>query len=243
MRAWFLLLLVSGCDEAAINGHASPPDLAAPSEPDLAMIVDAAVSVDQAAPPDLAPLSCDGGYLNSDAANACPLGCGNVAAVTDEGRLHIPFCTAQHYVSNPPASGPHWPAPAFWGIYGWVLPEEWWVHNLEHGGIVLLYNCPTDAGVGAVPLCTDGGSPPITPSDKGCPNEILQMQQLYASHPPDNWYDLFTEVKIVVTSDPLMPRRFAAVAWDWLWESDTFDVQQVQCFIDARYGRGPENAP
>jgi len=45
------------------------------------------------------------------------------------------------YNSNPPTSGPHWGTPAAWGVYPQPLPLEQLVHNLEHGGIVVYYNC------------------------------------------------------------------------------------------------------
>jgi hypothetical protein len=57
------------------------------------------------------------------------------------------------------------------------------------------------------------------------------------------WSPSFSETRILVTGDPALPTRFAAIAWDWALSSDTLDAAAVQCFIDARYGRGPENAP
>lgn len=46
------------------------------------------------------------------------------------------------YVDPPPSSGPHNPCWASWGLHeGAIVPPERWVHNLEHGGIVYLYNC------------------------------------------------------------------------------------------------------
>lgn len=46
------------------------------------------------------------------------------------------------YSDTPPAGGPH---NGCWAPYGFheepVRPENW-VHNLEHGAIVLLYRCP-----------------------------------------------------------------------------------------------------
>ena len=47
------------------------------------------------------------------------------------------------YNSNPPASGPHWSvgtapvAPVAPGFYDEALRTEQWVHNLEHGTVVL----------------------------------------------------------------------------------------------------------
>lgn len=180
---------------------------------------------------------CAGGYLNSDAGNACPLSCSAaVTPIPEEGVSHVPLCTVLSYQHDPPASGPHWLNPAPWGVHDWVVPRSWWVHNLEHGGVVLLYNCP--GGDGGTPITScDGGVTP--PSPNGCPAEIAQLAQLYWNHPLDQW----SEVRILVTGDPLLPTRFAAIAWDWTLSSDTLDVAAVQCFIDARYGRGPENAP
>ena len=46
------------------------------------------------------------------------------------------------YVDQPPASGDHNACWAPWGIHEDVVPPENWVHNLEHGAIVYLWNCP-----------------------------------------------------------------------------------------------------
>jgi len=54
--------------------------------------------------------------------------------VNAEGR---PTC----YSSNPPTSGPHSPSEARWGIYAEPVPKEQLVHNMEHGGTVIWYNC------------------------------------------------------------------------------------------------------
>ena len=61
----------------------------------------------------------------------------------NQGQEHItpdkaPVTT---YNSNPPTSGPHYGEAAAWGTYDRVLPDETLVHNLEHGGIVIGYNC------------------------------------------------------------------------------------------------------
>jgi len=42
---------------------------------------------------------------------------------------------------TPPAGGDHDRCWAEWGVHQTAVPAHNWVHNLEHGGIVLLYNC------------------------------------------------------------------------------------------------------
>lgn len=46
------------------------------------------------------------------------------------------------YADSPPAGGPHAPCWADWGAHADEVRPENWVHNLEHGGVVLLYGCP-----------------------------------------------------------------------------------------------------
>lgn len=64
-----------------------------------------------------------------------------------EGR---PTC----YGSNPPTSGPHSPSEARRGIYTQPVPKEQLVHSMEHGAVIIWYNC-TDcdeviSGIGQV---------------------------------------------------------------------------------------------
>ena len=70
----------------------------------------------------------------------------------DDGARHLaPGAPGSGYSESPATSGPHWfgpttpvgvPAPARWGVYQFPLPDEILVHNLEHGGIAIHYNCP-----------------------------------------------------------------------------------------------------
>lgn len=56
------------------------------------------------------------------------------------GQAHVPDGTVVEYNSMPPTSGPHYEAPANWGVYESQQPEGALVHNLEHGGINVNYN-------------------------------------------------------------------------------------------------------
>jgi hypothetical protein len=63
----------------------------------------------------------------------------------DLGNAHIQSLTEPHapYNSGPPTSGSHLPYIAPWGIHTEPIPKELQVHNLEDGGVVVQYNCPT----------------------------------------------------------------------------------------------------
>ena len=51
-----------------------------------------------------------------------------------QGQSHPP------YSSIPATSGWHFEFPALWDIYQSPLPDELTVHNLEHGGVAILYD-------------------------------------------------------------------------------------------------------
>jgi hypothetical protein len=62
-----------------------------------------------------------------------------IERVANEQRIHIPFDQAPRYLHNPPVSGEHYSLWARWQIYTEAVPRGFWVHNLEHGGVVFLY--------------------------------------------------------------------------------------------------------
>ncbi|MCG8427821.1 MAG: DUF3105 domain-containing protein, partial [Chromatiales bacterium] len=87
-----------------------------------------------------------------------------------EGRGHLPEGDKIPWKSNPPHSGAHYPR---WerqaGEHQRVIPRGRWVHNLEHGHILLLYNCPDG--------CT---------SELGVLREVLEERfELSLRPPPD----------------------------------------------------------
>jgi len=61
------------------------------------------------------------------------------------GDLHVPQGTTVDYRDIPPASGPHYSgtgvAPIAPGFYADPVRPEVWVHNLEHGDVVILFDC------------------------------------------------------------------------------------------------------
>ncbi len=90
----------------------------------------------------------------------------------DDGREHVAVGDPHSpYSTTPATSGPHWSigpvegapkgSPVNWGIYRDPLPDEVLVHNLEHGGVALLYDCP-----------------------EACPNLIQQIDTILLENQP-----------------------------------------------------------
>ncbi|MGH2459518.1 MAG: DUF3105 domain-containing protein [Chloroflexota bacterium] len=138
--------------------------------------------------------------------------------IPDEGRVHVPEGSAINYRHNPPASGPHYPSPKDWGIYTATVADGYWVHNLEHGGIVVLYDCPA-----------------------GCSQVVAELQQADRTFPKDK----YNEVKLLATPYSGLPNgvQVMAVAWDFQKAYSSFDLQKLQVFYNGHVDHGPEDIP
>ena len=136
--------------------------------------------------------------------------------VANEGWTHVPEGSAITYAHNPPASGPHYPVWLRYEIFSTPLARGYWVHNLEHGGIVLLYR--TDAPASIVTALTDA----------------------YHSLPPDPKCG-GTDARAVMLPDATMPHMVVALAADWILESDTVDAVAIRDFTLAHRDHAPES--
>ncbi len=137
-------------------------------------------------------------------------------AMPVEKAEHVPDGTVISYRTRPPTSGAHYDAPSpSYGMAEQEVPPGNWVHNLEHGAIVLLYNCPS-----------------------GCPDLVAQIKDLYASLPRGRNGRLGGRLLAVKYAD--MDHKLAVAAWGRLLELDDFDPDQIRKFYDAYIDRGPE---
>jgi Protein of unknown function (DUF3105) len=138
-----------------------------------------------------------------------------------EGATHVPVCSYVDYHTLPPSSGDHYPYWAAYMTYDSPVPEGYWVHNLEHGTIVLSYNC----------------------GEAGCADDLAAAQQMMDQFPDDS---LCTgegqgvRHRFVMTPDPRLDVRFAASAWGWTLRAGCFDRATFLAFANAHYGQGPE---
>ncbi|HME91537.1 MAG TPA: DUF3105 domain-containing protein [Myxococcaceae bacterium] len=78
----------------------------------------------------------------ADSGPAAPAGPGcvnQIEQVPNEFRVHIPEYTEPIYQASPPVSGQHYAIWARWQIHTEPLLRGYWVHNLEHGGVIFQY--------------------------------------------------------------------------------------------------------
>ncbi len=135
---------------------------------------------------------------------------------------HVAVGTHVDYDSNPPSSGPHYPVWAAFQTWSTPVPREYYVHDLEHGAVVLLYKCAADAA-------------------GGCSDVVSGLEAVRAALPDDPLCDKATvRVRVVVTPDPLIDVPVAAAAWGWTYRAKCLDVPSLIQFAKDHYGKGTE---
>ena len=145
-------------------------------------------------------------------------------AVADEGRNHVDPSTAPTYKFYPPASGPHFSAqgiaPVPWQTID-TLQEGQYIHNLEHGGIAILYDCPSGAD--------------CTTLKNALENYVTNLAPVEPT---------YHEVKVVLTPYSRgMQKKVALVAWDYIEFLDSYDQAEITRFYENHVDQGPEQIP
>ena len=145
-------------------------------------------------------------------------------AVPDEGRNHVDPSTTPTYKFYPPASGPHYSAtgiaPVNWQTIA-TLQEGQYIHNLEHGGIAILYDCPSG---------TD-----CTTLKNALENYVTNLAPVEPT---------YNEIKVVLTPYSRgMQKKVALVAWDYIEFLDSYDQAEITRFYENHVNQGPEQIP
>ncbi len=136
----------------------------------------------------------------------------------DEGATHVPCTQSVPYMTNPPSSGNHYACWAAYRTYTSPIPWGNLVHSLEHGAMILLYNCP-----------------------QGCAADVAAMQAFIDGLPLDaNCGASLGKDRIILMPDPDLDVRFAATAWTWTLKADCFDPGAFRQFFDQHYDHGRE---
>ncbi len=137
--------------------------------------------------------------------------------IADQGRNHVvPGQEHAAYNSVPATSGWHYNlplAPVDWAIYEDFVADEYLLHNLEHGGIGIHYNCPD-----------------------GCDDLVRDLSRIANRALAEN-------LKVVLSPYPDMPTRIALTAWTFLDAFEEFDEGRVVEFIETHESSptAPEN--
>ena len=163
--------------------------------------------------------ACGGGGGGVDAPSTTPAGtCGMQTVVPAEPGIHVAPGTPITWSTNPPATGEHYPSWAQFDRQYAVLDRGYWLHDAEHGAIVLLYNCPA-----------------------GCPDTIAALTGVVQRMTVDHACTLPVKHRAIVAADPLLPTLVGAVAWDVSYTATCVDAAFLDGFARDHYAQAPED--
>lgn len=131
---------------------------------------------------------------------------------------HLRECSDIGYATSPPVFGDHYPVWAAYKTYDFPVPLGYLVHNLEHGAVVLFYDCP-----------------------EGCGEEVAEAQAFIDALPADPRCGPDVRVQVVLVPRPGLGSRWAASAWGYSLNAECFDPEVFGQFYAAHSGHGPED--
>lgn len=149
---------------------------------------------------------------------SAPMGrCGSVTTeyVLATG-IHVTACMPIVYATNPPSSGEHYPTWADFGEYDFPLPRGYWMHNLEHGAVVVSYHCSA-----------------------GCADDLAAARAWLATLVADAGCETGSRARVLLVPDPELDVAWAASAWGHTLRADCFDAEVFSSFYLAHAGQPP----
>lgn len=178
----------------------------------------------------------------------------------DEGREHVSIGTEVVYNSNPPTSGKHY---ADWirsGVYDAPQDDRYLVHSLEHGYVIMSYNCgkkisnlpirskdkpylwwkisktyahegEEDESSDSAKQSTSSATLSVEFESEECKKFVGQLTSVYERK---------GKKKLIVVPRPDLDVKIALTAWNYIDKFDNFDEDRIVKFIDAHLNQGPE---
>ena len=120
------------------------------------------------------------------------------------------------YNSSPPSSGPHYSdatAPAQWGTYTQEIADEVFIHNEEHGGVIITFQSSLPA------------------------EQIKKLKALFA---PPYSNKKFSPLKALVTPRSKDTHPIELAAWRYTLNLDKYDETTLINFYLQHQGHSPE---
>lgn len=177
------------------------------------------------------------------------------------GQQHVQDTSQSVYNSNPPTSGDHLGSPAQPGFYEKQVPDGALIHNLEHGYVVINYDCGEEikydeTAFNLVPaaLASHPGDSEVTdespevnqggplksqvglgPEFESADCEVLK-DKIETIVRDDSW-------KVIGNPRPENDSLISVTAWNKVMHLDSFNADKIKTFIKKYRNKAPEKTP
>ena len=140
----------------------------------------------------------------------------------------IPIAGANHieegaeatdWNSDPPTSGEHYGQWAAAGFYDEAIPDGYLVHDMEHGYVIIYYNCEM--------------------ADMDCEafKTAIEAAMAAAGNDPNT-----NSVKLIAVPRPGMDNPITYASWGHLYKAETFVPEELVLYVQL-YRSNPDYAP
>lgn len=156
--------------------------------------------------PTVAPSStADGGIVD----------CSSLKNVMPTSAQHLSSCSdsACGNTENLPTGGDHCSSVTACRSHSTEQLRCQWIHNMEHGHVALLFNCPS-----------------------GCPEIVSELEALRGEAKKGS----NGVARALVTPDSRITTKVAAAVWGWSWTGDSVDAAAIRCLITKQDLNAPE---
>lgn len=173
--------------------------------------------------------------------------------IADLGREHwdLDKLVGVEYNSNPPTSGPHDPDWIRPGVYEVAQDKYKLIHSLEHGYVVIHYNCAIEGakaqrvkGLDWISVSAhedegdlDNDEPDGTATPSG---QIVSADCQQTKDTISESVKKLGLKRIIVTPNSDIDKRIIMVAWNRKLVLDPWDEKAAEKFARAYHNRGPE---
>jgi len=140
------------------------------------------------------------------------------ATVAIPSATHVENCSPIDYECSPPAGGSHYGSWAAYREYDAAIPWAFLVHNMEHGGVVLSYNCPS-----------------------GCVAVVEALRAIRTDFAADRFCAPAVRNRLLIVPSPSLDVPIAVAAWGRSYTATCLDRPSLDAFVQESYAHGPED--
>lgn len=165
--------------------------------------------------------------------------------LADLGRDHVADEIEVQYNSNPPTSGSH---NADWirkGVYSHPENDRYLIHSLEHGFVIMSYNC--DFAQSLIPTAYAHLGEEEEATSSSIATGSARLSEAFKSDDCQKLKDGLVSVynkkgqkKLIVVPRPNLDSKLALTAWRRIDKFNELDIARIEKFIDTHRDKGPE---
>lgn len=168
-------------------------------------------------------------------------------AALQESRNHVPEGSKVEYKFNPPTSGDHYPSWIKKGFYDEPRLDGNLVHSMEHGYVIIWYNCEKKVNVKLNLIGDVYAQVQMTEGTEGTPSaKLSDLPKAFSDGSCDSTKSQIRSIiqksdhKVIAMPRINLDSPVVLTAWGRMEKLDSLNEDKIKAFINAFRDNGPE---